>query len=76
MYDRRGKSVLGAFLAATLTENQNNVEIPKRVSLGWWDELTEDPQKVYNKEPKRKAHRHVPDGSVAQWKREINPRKH
>jgi hypothetical protein len=32
----------------------------------WFDELTEEPQKAYNKQPKRKA----------QWKREINPRKH
>lgn len=48
----------------------------KKPMIIYMDELTEEPQNVHNKQPKSKAHRHVPDGSVAQWKHEINPRKH
>jgi len=51
-------------LVAQLPLQQTKVE--SKLDNVWFDELTEEPQKVYNKQIKRKA----------QWKREINPRKH
>lgn len=80
MYDRRGKSVLCDLVKMKEALSKINMHIAyveydgklvpcvqhNKPVIIYMDELTEEPKKVYNKQSKIKA----------QWKREINPRKH
>ena len=69
MYDRRGKSILRLVLQSYLNSKLYELikEPEAKVENIWFDELGPDPvQTNYGYQGKQKA----------QWKREINPRKH